>query len=62
MQQYNNSRYVLAAVWTGSQKRITSTTFLMLAVIASAYAVDFLIIRGATSVALTGVPAIKRKK
>lgn len=34
----------------------------MLAVIASAYAVDFLIIREATSVALTGVPAIKQKK
>lgn len=28
------------------QKWITSTTYLMLAVIASAYAVDFLIIRG----------------
>lgn len=43
------------------QKWITSTTYLMLAVIASAYAVDFLIIRGATSVALTGVPVIKQK-
>lgn len=50
---FDNSRNVLTAVWTDFQTWMASTTYLMLGFLASLYAISFLLVREAISVALT---------